>query len=181
MTKQKGAQKRDTSARALMPAKTRSRITLGFQLDIAKDNVEFFLAVKEWLAGQRSWKRYMMDGLRLFYDLSSGSTVVLLELFPNIREMLGQGCDDNSETLREILENQRLLLERGIAPPANGNGLLMQPLSGGQQPITTGKTLGGFKPLPPPTDDEDLPAIITRKDTNTDCNANFMKGLSQLH
>lgn len=180
MAKQRGAQKQDTSVKALMPTKTRSRITLGFQLDIAKDNVEFFLAVKEWLSGKRSWKRYMMDGLRLFYDLSNGSTIVLLELFPNIREMLGQGCDDNSEMLREILENQRLLLERGIAPPANDSGLLMQPPPAPKQ-------LAGFKPLAAPTfaveDDDDLPAISLRVSENagSEACANFMRGLSQLH
>jgi hypothetical protein len=112
-----GLQKAGTSVKALMPKPTRRRITFRFQLDMARDNVEFFSNLQQWLAAKKSWKRYAMEGLRLFYDLSNGSTAVLLELFPNIREMLGQGDDDGG--LRdEIAELRRLILEsREIPPP----------------------------------------------------------------
>jgi hypothetical protein len=170
MTKQKGAQKSGTNARALMPAETRNRITLSFQLDVAKDNVEFFIAVKEWLAGQRSWKRYMMDGLRLFYDLKNGSTAVLLELFPNIREMLGQGCNDDLKS--ELAELRRILLEREIPP--TGTAIM--------QPLTTGKQLSS-KQLTAPTfaEDEDDVLPIATKAAQSNSSMNFVNALQNLH
>lgn len=123
--KTKGAQKQGTSVKALKPTTTRKRITFRFQLDIARDNVEFFSQLQKWLTAQRSWKRYAMDGLRLLYDLKSGSTAVLLELFPNIREMLAVGQGDDG-LKSEIAELKRLILEQGaIAIPKSDNGYTM--------------------------------------------------------
>lgn len=170
------AHKSGASVKALTSEPVRPRITFRFQLDIGRDNVEFFSQLQKYLAAKKSWKRYAMDGLRLIYDLKNGSTAVLLELFPNIRDMLGQGCGDTNDMLREILDNQRKLLERGITDASIP-----------QTPLAALPANGGPKPLNAPTfamptwDDEDDVKIETRRDTSNSAVNNFMKAMSSLH
>lgn len=180
MAKLKGAQKENTSVLALVPRSQRARITFKFQLDMARDNVEFFTQLQRWLVAKRSWKRYAMDGLRLIYDLKCGSTAVLLELFPNIREMLAVEKGSGGDLKNEIAELKRLILEQqahGIPPSQTG-----YTLTSTQQP-STGKLLGGGISLALPSfdDDDDLPTVAIAKNESIDSGLNFLKQLSGIH
>lgn len=176
MAKQKGAQKRGTNVLALEPTNQRARVTFKFQLDLARDNVEFFTQLQRWLVAKRSWKRYAMDGLRLIYDLKCGSTAVLLELFPNIREMLaiGQGGDDDLK--KELAEVKRLILEQqahGIPP--SQTGYTMTSTQPPAQPVKFG---GVSLALPSFDDDDDMPTLALAKNTSVDSGLNFLQQLS---
>ena len=172
-------QSRDTSVKTLIPKPKRERVTFRFQLDIARDNVEFFMQLQQWLAAKRSWKRYAMDGLRLIYDLKNGSTEVLLELFPNIREMLGQGGDDSIKN--ELAELKRLLLEREIPPTGGYTMTASQPPTSGQQPLAVPKQIA----LPVFADDDDEDTVIlatASQSAGSEAAANFLAAMStQVH
>ena len=84
-----------------------------------------------------------------------------------------QKSDGGAGQLDEIKAMLELIVTQ------NKSGLLMQ---SAPQP-STGKTLGGFKALAPPVDeDDDLPAITTKVSANAgmEANRNFMQGLGAL-
>lgn len=179
MAKLKGAQKENTSVLALVPRSQRARITFKFQLDMARDNVEFFTQLQRWLVAKRSWKRYAMDGLRLIYDLKCGSTAVLLELFPNIREMLAVEKGSGGDLKNEIAELKRLILEQqahGIPP--SQTGYTMTSTQQAAQPV---KFSGVSLALPSFDDDDDLPTVMIAKNKDTNAAKNFVAAMMKLY
>lgn len=138
-------------------------------------------AVQE-LKKQRKFAETVRDGLRLILDLRAGSLVVLFELFPHLQERLTAQpvsaisqpppAPNTTELAKEIAT--QIILQGGA------DKILMQSTGQGS------KQIGGFKPLPLPTFDEDeteaetQPTIAVTKNVSINAIDNFISAMTSL-
>ena len=129
--------------------------------DKRDDDIELNSMIDD-LKRDRLFSRAIREGLRMWVDSQSDT-----------EQSTVQKSDGGAGQLDEIKAMLELIVTQ------NKSGLLMQ---SAPQP-STGKTLGGFKALAPPVDeDDDLPAITTKASANAGADAcrNFMQGLGAL-
>lgn len=129
--------------------------------DKRDDDIELNSMIDD-LKRDRLFSRAIREGLRMWVDSQSDT-----------EQSTVQKSDGGAGQLDEIKAMLELIVTQ------NKSGLLMQ---SAPQP-STGKTLGGFKALAPPVDeDDDLPAITTKVSANAgmEANRNFMQGLGAL-
>jgi hypothetical protein len=77
-----------------MMSEKRYRLEQKFWLNINNELERHIADIVEWLKNEHQYARAVRDGIRLIWSLRhQNSTDVLLELFPNIREMLDADCN----------------------------------------------------------------------------------------
>ena len=133
--------------------------------DKREDDVELNSVIDD-LKRDRLFSRAIREGLRMWVESQSGENAPTV-----VKSDSGAGGLDLDKLATEIAERVAML---------NGSMLQMQSIA---PPATTGKQLGGFKALAPPSDDEfDIPAITTKVSANAgmEANRNFMQGLGAL-
>lgn len=113
----------------------------------------------EDLKQDRLFSRAIREGLRMWIDNQSGNT-------PAVKSTGGAGELDEIKSMLEMIVTQQ----------KNGSGYLMQSAS----PPTTGKMLGGFKPLSAPVEDDDLPTLAVKKNTSVNSSKTFLEALRSM-
>lgn len=148
------------------------RLQFKFWLDVNKPGEESIADIIEKLKNTRRYTEAVRSGLRLFWDLSQGKTDVLLELFPFVKQALGNGGGDDSGGLRDEIAELKALIQEGriepIAPPAP-TGL---------------KPLGGLKQFAAPSfadEDEDMGLVVSKAEGGgNDATQNFLNAMFAL-
>ena len=159
-----------------MPRKQSFRLRFTFWLDMLIPEEQGLADYVAELKTQRSFVRTIRDGLRLMRDLRAGSTDVLFELFPFVRQQLvppPPQAGDAGDLKRELDELKELLL-RSTTPPLVAAARSAAPLIGP-------KPLGAPKfDLPTFDDEDDTDTLILAKDTRTDSALNFLNSMLAL-
>lgn len=121
----------------------------------------------------RSFTRMVKNGLRLMWSLGEGNTSILFELFPYLKDHVGNETTpppDTGKLERQIEELRIIILEQGYIAPPPSDYPQMKP------------ALGGLKKMALPLFDDDDGAdtlVLTKgKSTTTGDNfiASFLKG-----
>lgn len=134
-------------------------------------------AIIDWLKKKGLFRSYAMTGLRVMFAYHHNNIEAILDELPDLKELLGQGnCGETQEMLKEILENQRKLLELGITDTK------LPPSPIAAQPATTGRPLTS-KQLAAPSfaEDEDDVLPIATKAAQSNSSMNFVNALQNLH
>lgn len=179
-----GAQTFAQKANALMRdmAGVRKQVQVWLYLNKANDLETF--EIIEYLKSKRQFRSSMMLGLKIVFEAGQGRYDTLLMSFPDVVEKLRIKVlpppptpPDNTDLLKEILENQRLILEQGVAsfPPMRPNEVVMQSTTGKQIAAPT-FALPVFE-----DDDDDLPTLKLAKSATNNATKNFLNGLQGLH
>lgn len=149
----------------------RFRLRFPFWLDLNKpDEAELADAIAI-LKEKRSFSKTIREGIRLICDLKAGQVTVLFELFPWVKDHIGENTSiEHTTALERQLERLEAMLKEqgGIARPAADYPIGKPTLSG-----LTKMSLPVFSDL----DDGDTLVITKSTGSNTD---NFMSSLAKL-
>jgi hypothetical protein len=122
--------------------------------------------VSEILDYSRSKRRevtVIRDGVRLLWALENNDLSILFELFPHLKDQFLPGGVNLIDQIRSMLQESSLPAEMSVQP--SGPKLMNAPTFA----------------LPIFEDNEDdLPTIITHKDTHNNAAHNFLKGIMGL-
>lgn len=164
---------------------TRKQVSLWLDLKIVRD-IEA-LEIIQMMKSKREFRRSVMLGLKIVWELRQGRVDTLLKEFPDVVKLLQIKTTpppptDNSDILNEILRNQRLLLERGITADLPPSPIAAQPLSSGQKTLDAPKQITSKQFALPvfDDDDDDIPTVVITKATSDTWSNNFLKGLAGL-
>lgn len=111
-----------------MPAQPRRRLQFKFWLNENNPDEKWLIEVCDWLMEQKKFVSSVRDGLRLIFDLRyQRSTASLLELFPDIRDMLNveQKPAPNTGGGGELQEIKNML-EIALSQVKDDNRYVMQ-------------------------------------------------------
>lgn len=94
------------------------RSRFSFWLDINKRDEHNLIGIINELKAARRFSRAIRDGIRLVYDLSSGRTDVLIELFPWVLERHSFPAQPliSDALVERVNRVEKLLLERNPSP-----------------------------------------------------------------
>ena len=135
--------------------------------DKRSEDVQLYEVITE-LKKNRQFSRAIREGVRLWVD---SDTSALEDMPTKLDSTGGSGAGQ--------LDEIKALLEMIIAQ--NKSGLLMRPSETASLAKTTGKLLGGQKPLSLPSfDDDELPKLAVSKVNRDNSSSNFLTQLSGL-
>jgi len=147
------------------------RITKHFQLRVEHPLDQHVLEVLNYAKSQKREVTVIREAITLFYALEQGNLDALFEAFPQYKAAVGGngggGQVDEDKLADRIAEKLAML---------NGSKYSMQSAA----PATTGKMLGGFKPLSAPVEDDDLPTLAVKKNMSTNSSKTFLEALRSM-
>lgn len=157
-------QKQRKAKRQQRLAATRPRYDL--YLDKRKSEDAAVADLAEKLLSRNKFSATARRGLLIDAALQQGDISVLLSYYPQVLDLVKAKLPppDTGELARAVADELELRgkVYKDEAPPLVASGI---------------KSIGGFKPLSVPSlddDDDDIPALFTKKDTSTDIGANFL-------
>ena len=155
----KNNKKTKTTPKRYVPRQTRK-----FQL---RHNHPIDAHVSEILDYSRSQRRevtVIRDGVRLLWALQNNDLNVLFELFPHLKAQFVPDGMSLMEQIQSLFLNSQVLPEASPISQASGSKSLKAPT---------------FE-LPTFDDDDELPTIVTQKDTSNNAAINLINGAFRL-
>lgn len=159
----------------------RHRVQHRFWLDAMNDDDLLLMEEIDDMKAKRSFTDTVRDGLRLMSSLRKGEVGVLLELFPDIRQLLQLPSVPSTGGGGELrkLESKLDAIQTALLQQQAPAGLLMAAKDtggAGNAKSLTAKTLA----MPTFDDDDDLIVATKRKSDGGQSATNFLNALGSL-